>query len=83
MELWVLAGLKNVKFAIGCVNMTKTFTNCICCSSVASKIKLPDVTLRAMSQYFTSQNGSKIKKLELVFRNLTVAKQFAAVLQQM
>ncbi|XP_063713485.1 core histone macro-H2A.1-like [Symsagittifera roscoffensis] len=52
-------------------------------SSVAPKIKLPEVTLRAINQYFTAQNGSKIKKLEMVFRNLTVAKQFAAVLQQM
>lgn len=52
-------------------------------NNVGSKFKLPDVTLRAINQYFTSQNGSKIKKLELVFRNLTIAKQFAAVLQQM
>ena len=51
-------------------------------SSVVSKFKLPDVTLRAISQYFSGQNGSKIKKLHLVFKNLSVAKQFVAVLQQ-
>jgi histone H2A len=61
------------------------------CSSVAipplidgnNKVKLPDVTLRAISQYFTTQTNSKIKRIDLVFRTLVQAKLFAAVLQEL